>query len=105
MFKKNLEYFITQFLSINNGKNISIRNFYPVHGNLNPQPHSPFWMEYCIILYLFDYKNDDCPLQLETSTVPLCQITGRFIYYRRAVLHLRMRMFHVRLSRCSTSLR
>ena len=34
-----------------------------------------------------------------------CLHTRRFIYYRKSVLHLRKRMFHVRLSRCSTYLR
>ena len=28
---------------------------------------------------------------------------GRFIYYRKSVLHLLDRMFHVRVSRCSTN--
>ena len=28
-----------------------------------------------------------------------------FIYYRKSVLHLLKRMFHVRISRCSTDLR
>ena len=31
--------------------------------------------------------------------------TERFIYYRKSVPHLLKRMFHVRLSRCSTDLR
>ena len=30
--------------------------------------------------------------------------TERFIYYRESVLHLLTRMFHLRLSRCSTDL-
>mgnify|MGYP007048726487 CR=1 FL=1 len=33
------------------------------------------------------------------------QLTRRFIHYRKSVQHLRKRMFHVRLSRCSTGLR
>ena len=31
--------------------------------------------------------------------------TQPFIYYRKSILHLLKRMFHVRLSRCSTDLR
>ena len=33
------------------------------------------------------------------------QVTRRFMYYRKSVLHLRKHVFHARLSKCSTDLR
>ena len=43
---------------------------------------------------------------VETPRTPLGKhYTERFIYYRKAVLHLLKLMCHVHLSRCSTDLR
>ena len=57
------------------------------------------------LVYPLSFVEHNCTTYISRWNTFMIENTACFIYYHKSVLHLRKRMFHVRVCRCSTDLR